>query len=71
MPFPPIPTFHPIANPEAIVTAKNVRFTVLADRLIRMEYSKENSFEDRPTQAFWHRGTTCSAFQENHYRYNP
>jgi len=53
--FPPVPTFHPVANPDAIVTAKNVRFTVLADRLIRMEFSKDNHFEDRPSQAFWYR----------------
>ena len=36
--------FDPIANPEAVVQQGNVRFTVLTDRLIRMEHSPaENS----------------------------
>jgi hypothetical protein len=52
MPLPPVPTFRPIANPAAVVIAKNVRFTVLTDRLIRLEYSKDDRFEDRPSQAF-------------------
>jgi alpha-glucosidase (family GH31 glycosyl hydrolase) len=63
MPFPPVPTFHPDANPEAVVTAQNVRFTVLTDRLIRMEYSPENKFEDRPSQAFWHRKQPVPEFK--------
>jgi alpha-glucosidase (family GH31 glycosyl hydrolase) len=63
MPFPPIPTFHPIPNPEAVVTARNVRFTVLTDRLIRMEYSPDNKFEDRPSQAFWHREQPVPEFR--------
>jgi len=65
MPLPPIPTFHPIANPDAIVTAENVRFTVLTDRLIRLEYSKDNYFEDHPSQAFWHRHQPVPIFTQN------
>ena len=38
MPFPSTPSFHSVANVDAVVTAKNVRFTVLTDRLIRLEY---------------------------------
>ena len=64
MPLPPNPTFHPIANPEAIVAGENVRFTILTDRLIRLEYSKENHFEDRPSQVFWHRNQLVPAFQK-------
>ncbi|MGE5378823.1 MAG: TIM-barrel domain-containing protein [Bacteroidota bacterium] len=63
MPFSPVPTFHPVANPAAVVTAPNVRFTVLTDRLIRMEYSPENKFENRPSQAFWHREQPVPEFK--------
>ena len=55
MPLPPVPSFRPIARPKAIVMAPNVRFTVLTDRLIRIEYSPKNTFEDRPSQVFWYR----------------
>jgi hypothetical protein len=64
MSFPIIPTFHPVAKPEAVVTAKNVRFTVLTDRLIRMEYSQDGHFEDRPSQAFWHRQQPVPKFKK-------
>ena len=62
MPLPPVPTFHPIANPDAVVTAKNVRFTVLTDRLVRLESSKGGHFEDRPSQAFWYRDQPVPTF---------
>ena len=62
MPLPPVPNLHPVANPEAIVIAKNIRFTVLTDRLIRLEFSKSNCFEDRPSQTFWHRDQSVPAF---------
>jgi alpha-glucosidase (family GH31 glycosyl hydrolase) len=62
MSLPPIPTFHPLANPGAVVTAKNVRFTVLTNRLLRLEYSADNSFEDRPSQVFWHRDQPVPRF---------
>ena len=39
MPLPPVPSFKPVAN-KAIVTAPNVRFTVLTDRMIRIEYQQ-------------------------------
>ena len=65
MSLPPAPAFLPIANPSAVITAKNVRFTVLTDRLIRLEYSKTNSFEDRPSQAFWYREQSVPAFRKN------
>ena len=64
MPFPPAPAFLPIANPSAVITAKNVRFTVLTDRLIRLEYSKDGQFEDRPSQAFWYREQPVPAFKK-------
>jgi hypothetical protein len=64
MPLPPVPTFHPIANPKAIVSAPNVRFTVLTDQLIRLEYSADGRFEDRPSQAFWHREQPAPRFKK-------
>lgn len=64
MSFPPVPTFHPVTNPEAVVTAEHVRFSVLTDRLIRMEYSKDDRFEDRPSQAFWHRQQPVPDFKK-------
>lgn len=48
-------SFRSRANPAAIVTGPNVRFTVLTDRILRLEYSPTNQFEDRPSQAFWYR----------------
>ena len=51
-----IPTSFPSqADPTAIVTGPGVRFTVLTSRLIRMEYSRVDAFEDRASQAFWYR----------------
>ena len=64
MSLPPVPDFKPLANPKAIVTAPNVRFTVLTDRIIRMEYSKENAFEDRPSQIFWYRQQPVPKFKK-------
>lgn len=37
----------PAANPEAIVSGPNYRFTVLTDRLIRYEWAEDGKFEDR------------------------
>jgi alpha-glucosidase (family GH31 glycosyl hydrolase) len=54
--------FDPLPNPEAVITAPNVRFTVLADRLIRMEFSPSGEFEDRPSQAFWYRHQPVPVF---------
>lgn len=54
--------FDPIADPAAVVTAGNVRFTVLASRLLRLEYSPNGAFEDRPSQAFWYRKQPVPAF---------
>ena len=54
--------FDPIADPAAVVTAGNVRFTVLTSRLPRLEYSPTGAFEDRPSQAFWVRKQPVPAF---------
>ena len=64
MSLPPVPNFRPVANAKAIVTAPNVRFTVLTDRTFRIEYSKENVFEDRASQVFWYREQPVPEFKK-------
>ena len=53
----------PVADPAAVVTGPEVRFTVLTSRLIRMEYSRGERFEDRASQAFWHRRQPVPPFE--------
>lgn len=53
---------EPIADPQAVVTAKHARFTVLTPRMIRMEHSKTGQFEDHASQAFWYRKQPVPAF---------
>ena len=64
MPLPPVPSFKPVANPNAMVSAQHVRFTVLTDRIIRIEYAKDNVFEDRPSQVFWYRHQPVPRFKK-------
>lgn len=45
----------PLANKENIVKGKVYRFTVLTNRLIRMEYDESGVFEDRASQSAFHR----------------
>ncbi|HPS32068.1 MAG TPA: glycoside hydrolase family 31 protein [Anaerolineaceae bacterium] len=56
------PDFHPLANPLAVLTSGNVRFTILKSRLIRIEYAPNGQFEDRPSQVFWHREQALPEF---------
>lgn len=46
---------NPVANKEAQVTNGNARFTVLTDRLIRMEWDENKNFEDNATLAIINR----------------
>ena len=48
-------SFPSEADSSAVVRAGRARFTVLASRLIRMEWSPLNIFEERASQAFWFR----------------
>jgi len=57
-----IPTFSPIADPGAVVFAGNARFTILEDRVIRMEFDPKNHFEDRASQVFWYRAQPVPEF---------
>ena len=66
VPFPPPylrPITAPIASKEAMVVQDQVRFTVLTSRLIRLEFSPDGQFEDRPSQAFWFRKQFVPEFQ--------
>lgn len=53
---------NPMANPESVVTCGKARFTVLASRLIRLEWSETGEFEDRGTYAFPTRFSEKPAF---------
>jgi len=43
-------TVTPLAKKDAIIKGENYRFTVLTERLIRIEYDENGVFEDRATQ---------------------
>ena len=57
------PAFRPIADPNAIVKSGKARFTVLKDRLIRLEFDADLKFEDRPSQVFWYRAQPVPEFK--------
>ena len=42
-------------NQDCIVQGNKYRFTVLTAQMLRMEYSENGIFEDRPTQTVWNR----------------
>jgi alpha-glucosidase (family GH31 glycosyl hydrolase) len=56
-------TCTPEPEAAAVVQGPQVRFTVLTSRLIRMEYSPTEEFENRPSQAFWYRRQPVPDFQ--------
>ena len=55
-------TYDPVAAANAQVVAGNARFTVLTDRLIRMEWSPSGRFEDHATLAIVNRNLPVPAF---------
>ncbi|QDZ20538.1 glycoside hydrolase [Chloropicon primus] len=56
--------YDPVANASSVVKSGDgkARFTILTDRLIRMEYSDEGTFEDRASLAFVNRNTAAPVF---------
>lgn len=54
---------RPVAKEEAMVRGPRVRFTVLTSRLLRLEYSPEERFENRASQAFWYREQPAPEFE--------
>jgi hypothetical protein len=58
---------RPIARPDSIVRAPHVRFTLLTSRLIRLEYSPTDQFEDHASQTFWYRDLPAPEFAVEHF----
>lgn len=52
---PPAAASDPKADPAAIVTVGQARFTVLTPRLLRLEWAADGQFEDRPSLVFVNR----------------
>ncbi|MGM9602089.1 MAG: TIM-barrel domain-containing protein [Faecousia sp.] len=48
-------SMHPLADARSIVQGKCYRFTVLTDRMVRMEYSPKGEFVDQATQVILNR----------------
>ena len=44
-----------LANDRNVVKGLKYRFTILSERLIRLEYSEDGIFENRPTELVWYR----------------
>lgn len=53
---------NPVADQKAIVVSGNARFTVLTDRLIRMEWDAAGKFEDNATLAIVNRNLPVPKF---------
>ena len=53
---------NPVANKAAVVTYQNARFTILTDRLVRMEWAQDGVFEDRASLAIVNRDLPVPAF---------
>ncbi|MGO4957447.1 TIM-barrel domain-containing protein [Luteococcus sp. Sow4_B9] len=53
----------PVAADESVVTHGNARFTVLTERLVRVEYSPTGQFEDRATQTVINRALPTPDFR--------
>ena len=57
------PTLNPMASANAIVQIGSLRFTVLTERLIRIEQDPTENFEDRASQAIWYRNQPVPTYQ--------
>ena len=55
--------WNPAAADEAVVVEANARFTVLTDRLIRMEWAEDGFFEDRASLAIVNRNLPVPSFK--------
>lgn len=53
-----------IANPKSIIQGKNYRFTVLTERLIRLEYNDDGIFVDDPTELVLYRDLKTPEFEK-------
>lgn len=57
-----IPTAGNLPKEECIYKGEHYRFTILSERLIRLEYSIDGVFEDRPTEFAWNREFSAPKF---------
>jgi alpha-glucosidase len=58
------PVDNPVADPKAVVTVGNARFTVLTPQLIRMEWSATGKFEDHASLVFINRRLPVPKFEK-------
>lgn len=56
---------NPVADPAAVVTCGNARFTVLTPQMIRMEYSPEQKWEDSKSLTFVNRNLEVPKFKKS------
>ena len=56
-------TVTPLAKKEAMIAGDKYRFTVLTDRIIRIEYNEDGIFEDRATQIVVNRDFEIPEFE--------
>lgn len=54
--------FDPIVNPKAVVSSGKARFSILTDRIIRMEFDPAANFDDRPSLVYWYRNFDAPEF---------
>ena len=54
---------NPVADPRAVVTVGNARFTVLTPELIRMEWAADGKFEDHASFVFLNRRLPVPKFE--------
>lgn len=54
--------YHAKADPRAMIVTRQARFTLLTDAMVRMEWSPDSRFEDRPSQVFLNRKMEVPAF---------
>lgn len=51
------------AKPTNVIQGEKYRFTLLSERLIRLEYNEAGIFEDRPTELVWNRNVKKVNYQ--------
>jgi alpha-glucosidase (family GH31 glycosyl hydrolase) len=61
----PEASYNPVADPRAVITSGNARFTVLTPQLIRMEWAADGKFENRPSFVFLNRRLAVPKFTQN------
>lgn len=57
-------SMQPAAHPAAVVQTGAARFTLLTDRLLRLEWEANGRFENRASQAFWYRRQPTPPFSQ-------